>query len=381
MRDCNRGDVAGAVGARLRELHGTLKADYPAVNRMAVALYDPRSDLLRTFVHSTDGDSPLQHYQARLRDVPSLAMLASERTDRVIHDLEALGPRGGQHTRCLLERGYRSSYTMPFYEGDQLCGFVFYDSLQEGMFTPTTVRYLSVFSNLTSLLVLKCLAPIPLLLSAVRVAGQVTRLRDADTANHLERMGRYTRIIAGPVAEGHGMSDEYVEFLGRLAPLHDIGKMGIPDEILYKPGPLTPDELGQMRDHVSKGASMIEAVAREFALGELPHTEMLLNLVRCHHEAVDGSGYPRGLRGEEIPLEARVVAVADVFDALTTARPYKTPWSNEDACAFLRQRAGTVFDAGCVAALEDRLDEIAEVQLAFAEVGAAGSHEGYDIAL
>ncbi len=377
MRDCNRGDVVGAVGARLRELHGTLRSELPGISRMAVALYDPRTDHLRTFVHSTDGETPLVHYEARLKDVPSLSHLAHERTDRVIHDLTELVASPTPHTRCLLEKGYRSSYTMPFYEGDQFCGFVFYDSLLEGMFTPAVVRYLNVFSNLTSLLVLKCLAPIPLLLSAVRVAGQVTRLRDADTASHVERMGRYTRIIATPLARARGMSDEFVEFLGRLAPLHDIGKMGVPDHVLFKAGPLTPEELTLMRSHVERGVEMVEAVAGEFGLGELPHTEMLHNLVRCHHEAMDGSGYPAGLAGEEIPLEARVVAVADVFDALTTARPYKAAWDNGAACTFLRERAGALFDPDCVAALEEQLPEVEAVQRAFAESGAAGSHEGY----
>ena len=190
------------------------------------------------------------------------------------------------------------------------------------------------------------------LLSAVGLTADLTRARDSDTGVHLDRVSGYARVIALDLARAISLPEGFVEDLTVLASAHDVGKLAIPDHILLKQGPLSPSERTIMEGHVESGVVVVEDLIRAFGLGDSPRVAMLRNIVRSHHESLDGSGYPGRLRGDEIPLEARIVAVADVFDALTTERPYKRTWTPEAALAFLVEHAGTRFDARCVSALE-----------------------------
>lgn len=170
-------------------------------------------------------------------------------------------------------------------------------------------------------------------LEIIRRLGRAAEFKDDETGQHVIRMSHYTRILA--VAAG--MPEDEVEVLFNAAPMHDIGKIGIPEAILLKPGKLTPEEWQVMKKHPAIGAGII---------GRHPHP--LLNTARIvaltHHEKWDGSGYPRGLAGEDIPLVGRIVAIADVFDALSSERPYKQAWPIEQATAFLEKEAGHHFD-------------------------------------
>jgi len=186
-------------------------------------------------------------------------------------------------------------------------------------------------------------------------------------------MSRYARLIADGVAADHGLSDEEVEFIFQFSPLHDVGKVAIPDRILLKPGPLDEAEFSLMKEHVVKGRRIIDMMVGEFGMDQLPHIDILRNIVSYHHEAWDGSGYPLGLAGQAIPLEARIAAVADVFDALTRARVYKPAWSNDEAAAYLRRMSGTKFYTPCVDALLSRPAEMLEIQRRFAEPGPASA--------
>lgn len=164
--------------------------------------------------------------------------------------------------------------------------------------------------------------------------------RDAGTSAYLERMAR----IAGLIAEGLGLPEDDVRTIELAAPLHDIGKIAIPDAILLKPGPLEPGEVENMRHHPRIGYTLLSDSQNRFV-----QTSAIIAL--RHHERYDGSGYPDGLKGEEIPLVARIVTVADVFDALISPRPYKRAWSIEEALDYLREQRGKLFDPRCVDAL------------------------------
>ncbi len=369
---------AEPIGVRLTRLHADLRREHPGVERVAVALFDGETQRLRTFAHSTVGDTPLARYEMPLSELPCLEALASEGASRVIDDLEHWPCGGREHTRRLLDRGYRSSLTSPLFEDGALVGFLFYDSPEHSYFGEDRVRRLEVFTQLAATIVAAVLGRIRMLRAAVRATRRIGRLRDEETGTHLERMSRYARLIALSLAVPRGLDDEYIAFLTLFAPLHDIGKIGVPDRILLKPAPLDADEFLEMQKHVAIGKQIIDTLAEEFGLTSLPHVAMLRNLVLYHHEADDGSGYPHGLAGRRIPLEARIVRVADVFDALTSERPYKKAWTVDNALAFLAGVGCARFDRECVSSLAAHQGEIAALRAHFVESTVAGNgHEGY----
>ena len=175
--------------------------------------------------------------------------------------------------------------------------------------------------------------------------------RDEDTGVHIRRMSNYSRIIARHL----GWPEEKRELLLYASPMHDVGKIGIPDAILQKGGPLTSEERSTMQNHPLIGSGILED----------PNSEVLTlskEIALSHHEKFDGTGYPRGLKGEEIPMAGRIVSVADVFDALTSERCYKKAFTVEKATSIIKESAGTQFDPAVVEALLKGLDEILEIK-------------------
>lgn len=355
------------LGLRLKHIHDDVKGMLPSINRISVALYDPESDVLKTFINSTDDGSPLEHYQAELTQVASLRELAMGRVPRTLNDLTALAGGDSEHTRKILAKGYLSSHTVPIVHNDQFHGFVFFNASERGYFTDTTVHKIDVYAQLVGLLCISEFNAIRTLQAAVKTAREISQYRDEETGLHLVRMANFSRVIALELAKSHHLNDEFIEFLYHFAPLHDIGKIGIPDGILLKEGKLTDVERAIMKTHVSKGGEIVDKLINGFKMEKLPNISMLNNIVLCHHEAMDGSGYPQGLVGEAIPLEARIVSVADVFDALTSKRPYKDAWSNDDTFAFLDANCPNVFDPECVAALRRGRDRVEAIQKRFHE--------------
>jgi HD-GYP domain-containing protein (c-di-GMP phosphodiesterase class II) len=169
------------------------------------------------------------------------------------------------------------------------------------------------------------------------VASCALDLRDRETEGHSQRVA----ALSVRLAEMLGVSGDELIHLRHGALLHDIGKVGVPDHILHKAGPLTDEEWAIMRQHPVHAYRLL--VSNQFLRAALP-------VPYCHHEKWDGSGYPRGLKGTEIPLAARIFAVADVWDALTSDRPYRPAWANERALAYIREQAGKHFDPAVVAA-------------------------------
>ncbi|PBQ29852.1 HD-GYP domain-containing protein [Shewanella algae] len=186
--------------------------------------------------------------------------------------------------------------------------------------------------------------------------GRAAEYRDNETGLHVQRMSHYCRVLTRQL----GASESWVELLFNAAPMHDIGKIGIPDHILLKPGKLTPEEYRIMQGHTKIGADILGDDAS-------PLLQMAAEVARSHHERWDGNGYPEGLQGNAIPLSARIAAIADVFDALTSERPYKSAWSNQEAFAYLKKEAGGQFDPELVAAFCACEAELLDIQQRFAE--------------
>ena len=168
----------------------------------------------------------------------------------------------------------------------------------------------------------------------VRRLAAAVEARDHETAEHIERVGDFSALVA----EYLGLEPGHCELIRRSSTLHDVGKIGVPDEILLKPGPLTPGEILAMQRHAKIGYDILSG-------SDLDLLDLAATIAWTHHERVDGTGYPRGLAGSEIPLEGRIVAVVDVYDALTSDRPYRPGLTHADALALMREGSGTHFDA------------------------------------
>ncbi|PJZ45802.1 HD domain-containing phosphohydrolase [Leptospira brenneri] len=188
-------------------------------------------------------------------------------------------------------------------------------------------------------------------LQIVQRLGMASEYKDNETGMHVIRMSHYSQTLA----LAYGYSSEAAEEILNAAPMHDVGKIGIPDFIIQKPGKLSPEEWEIMKRHPEIGAEII---------GD--HNSSLLKLAKSiaitHHEKYDGTGYPYGLKGESIPLEGRIIAIADVFDALTTERPYKKAWEVDTAIEFLKKESGTHFDPVLVNQFISVLPKVLEIK-------------------
>jgi HD-GYP domain-containing protein (c-di-GMP phosphodiesterase class II) len=340
------------MGLRIQSLHSILLTRYPFIARVALALYDPDTDLLKTFASSNEGGPTLQRHEATLASVPSLQRLRDTRASRVVDDIDASFPAATVHSDWLKSHHYRSSYTLPVFRGDTLSAFVFFDATEPAAFSPTVCAVLDQFADIISQLYLLRLSAVHHLIGAVDIATGLARIRDVETGHHLERMAKYSRLIGRGVASRYGLNDEAIEYVHLFAPLHDIGKVGIPDAILLKPGKLNADEWSVMQQHVAIGEQLVDHIVADLGLEGDSAADIMRQVVAGHHERGDGSGYPRGLRMEDIPVPARIVAVADMYDALSSARPYKQPWDEDRCAAELRSQASRhLIDTACVEAL------------------------------
>ena len=216
-------------------------------------------------------------------------------------------------------------------------------------------------------------------LEVIQCLARAAEIRDDDTGRHVFRVGRYARMIG----EELGFSKHVLDMLEPAAQLHDVGKIGIPDDILLKPDKLTPEEFEIIQKHCGFGKKIVEpmlvseaTVFRDHAelgvkimsAGQSPILEVAKRIALTHHERWDGTGYPLGLAGEDIPIEGRITAVADVFDALANKRPYKPAYPIEKCLTIMREESGKHFDPKVLEAFFARRNDVVEVQICYAKV-------------
>lgn len=205
-----------------------------------------------------------------------------------------------------------------------------------------------------------------------RALAHLAELRDPETGNHILRTQGYVHELAEELRRRASytgeLDDHMIELLSESAPLHDIGKVGIPDSILLKPGPLTPEEWKVMRTHTTLGAHAIEAAEHDIG-HSVDFLTIAHQIALSHHERWDGAGYPQGLAGEQIPLAARIMAVADVFDALISPRVYKRALGADEAFRIIVGDAGTRFDPAIVEAFRGCYDRLLAIARTYAEPG------------
>jgi putative two-component system response regulator len=200
-------------------------------------------------------------------------------------------------------------------------------------------------------------------LATIRAVSKLAESRDDDTGQHIDRTQIFSKVLAekmrGNPRYAGSISDTFVDNIYHASPLHDIGKVGIPDNILLKPGKLTPEEFEIMKTHTLIGANTLQTIHGKYPKNAF--INMGITIARSHHEKWDGSGYPDGLAGEDIPLAARIMAVSDVYDALRSARPYKPAFTHEKSCGIIIEGGGRHFDTAIINAFT-------ELEAAFAEI-------------
>lgn len=355
------------LNGKLSAAHKSLSELCPFIARIAVALYDTETTMLKTYLHSGSGDSKFEHYQTLIDDAPSLKNLLEKGVPRVINNVLTFDDSDQEHTRRIGRMGYAASYTLPMFNEGVFFGFIFFNSTEQDVFTEHVLSQIDVYGHMISLMIINELSAIKTLTAVVKTTGHITHCRDPETGSHIDRMSRYSQLIASNIAKKYDLDDEYIEHVFMFSPLHDIGKIAIPDEVLLKPRKLGKSEMEIMKTHARKGREMIDDLVSNFGLQSIEHVDILRNIAEFHHEAVNGSGYPDGRELDDIPLEARIVAVADVFDALTSRRPYKEAWTNKQAIDRLMLLSGEKLDKDCVDALVNNMDVVEKIQKQFGE--------------
>ena len=352
------------------------------ITRIAFVHHDTSTDLLATYGETGTPAGPTgrdgepvwshPHFEPRtLATVPSLGRLRDQRQARVLQDLERELHPASDHSRWLLAQGWRASLTLPLFNRRRLLGFLFLDSTRVGAFEPRAMAALDPHLELLLFRISNHFSSIASLDATLRLLLEIAELRDQKTATHMERVSLYSRLIALQLETQRSLPANFSANLHRFAAFHDLGKVGIPDRILLKTEALSREERQVMESHVLIGLALIEKLITALGLEDDPSIDLLRQVVAHHHEGLDGSGYPAGLRGAEVSLAGRIVAVADNYDALTQARPYKPPFPESHAAQTLRSmvQAGKL-DGDCVDALLRNDDQRQAIRLGHAAGGA-----------
>lgn len=291
----------------------------------------------------------LTGYKTDLAKTSLMRVLKSGRP-RVINDLEIYleGREVREYNRILLESGIRSSITFPLVKNGFPIGIIFFSSDKKNVYRAEHLDFLRTLAGSVMLSLEKNLLLDEMVVSSTLALATLAEERDNETGNHLLRMKRYVLLLSELLSQSGRFSEridtDFISDLERFSPLHDIGKVAIGDSILLKPGRLTPAEFSVMKTHTTYGGKVLRLADEN--VRRLGHSVfgMGIEITEGHHERWDGGGYPYGRSGEDIPLSARIVAVADVLDALTSKRPYKDPYGFEASAAMIAGEAGSHFD-------------------------------------
>lgn len=309
-------------------------------------------------------------YEALLSDT-SLEQIMMLKEPRVINDLDEYFKTRPikPYSRLIMNYGIKSSITLPLDANETPIGFIFFSSDQKNVYKRKHIEYLKIISNSIALSFQKNIFVDDLVYSSVLALAKLSEARDEDTGDHLIRMSQYAGALAQQLKTLPKYKDiltkKYIDELVKFSPMHDIGKVGIPDAILLKPGKLTPEEFEIMKTHTQYGANVLTEAENNVKRKGRSLFSTGIEIAQNHHEKFDGSGYPRGLKGDEIPLSARIITVADVFDALLSKRPYKEPFTPELTHKIINEGRGKHFDPDIVDAFNDIFQELLEIKERF----------------
>ncbi|WHH60246.1 HD domain-containing phosphohydrolase [Petroclostridium sp. X23] len=339
-------------------------------DRIGMAIVDEKEGRIRAEIarsrekriHLSNGYSlPLVH--------TSLGKVIESGNPRIINDLEGYLKEHphSESTRLIVTEGMRASLTLPLKMNDKVVGVLFFSSSKKNAYNDSHITFLKHIASHLSVGFEKSILVGDLVLAAITAIVKLAESRDNDTGKHIDRVRNYSVLIARRLSKNPKYADviteNFVREIYNFSSLHDIGKVGIQDNILLKPGKLTEEEFEIMKTHTLIGGEVLKK-AQE-SLKDNNFYAVGLDIILYHHEKYNGEGYPYGLSGEDIPLAARIAAVADVFDALTSKRPYKDPFSIKQSMQIIYEEKGKSFDPDVVDAFLECEKEIIKVYNSF----------------
>ena len=357
-------EVHGNLNQLMETVYDQIKDVMPC-DRVAVAFLDNQGHAIAEAAHTTYGQVHLEPGYSESIGGTGLETVLYTGKPRIINDLPtyAAAKKPSNSTLRVLEEGIQSSLTLPLFFRQRCVGFFFVSSLEKHSYTEEHKHFAYRIIN-----VLKQRIYLEFLLQQVvsETANAFVLLmgeRDSETGLHILRMSKYSYFIAQEYYNQYGgIGPRFIREMLWFAPLHDIGKIGVSDAILRKPGRLDPEETKAMQQHVTIGERVIQGMNK--SLGDLlqdPLMTTAVELIGDHHEKFTGGGYPRGKKGEEISLAGRIVAMADVFDALTTTRPYKEAYSIEKTLDIMENKMEGHFDPMVMSCFKAALPRCLEV--------------------
>ncbi len=357
-----------SLNEHLSAIHQEIKQDIPVIDRIAFALYDQPSGQLKTYADSTPNGELLNHYEYPLDKMPALKACAEKHQNRHINNIPNVLQTSNEHNEWLRHQGFISSLASPAYSAEQFIGFIFLDSYQTNAFSTEVETLLQPYLDSIGQAAAHEYQIVHTILDAVEFAMKRVPKLHNQIRDHQQRMYHFTSVIARGVADQFNLTDEDVDNITQFSRFHDIGKLSLPPQLLLKPTPLAAMERVQLTDHIAKGVRIVDRIIG--ASGKTSHSclAILKEIISHHQEMLDGSGYPQGLRGEQIPISSRIITVANIFDALTSHRPYQQARSVPFALLELEKMVSDKkIDGACVNALRDQQDFLNEIIIRYPE--------------
>lgn len=359
---------AGTLNNQLTDIHERLRVSAPEVDRISFALYDEENDYLKTYADSTFHGFELLHYEFPLSELPALKICSETGDCRYLNDIPNQLDAKFPHSKWLIDQGYRSSLAVPVFQNKKFIGFIFLNSFQKDLFNQSMTEALKPFLEIIRFVVTSEYDLVHSLINSASLVHSQSQEHWQESSEHKERICRYAKVIALEVAHIYDLDDETIENITLFSKCHDIGKLSVPVSLLNKSSSLEYEERDQLKDHVEKGVEIINNIIDEMGSPDHPCVAVLKEIVAYHHEFLDGSGYPYGLTQEDIPISARIITVANVFDALTSHRPYKQAWSVPFALLELEKMvANGKLDKHCVNGLRYHQEYLKKVIEAYPE--------------
>ena len=354
------------LNERLNLFTASVKNLYPEIIGIAVTRIDEDDNLYSVYRSPDYGDN-FPTFISSISRSPRLNKMRSSLEPSIIDNMLSHQSSVKKIHLRLLQSNCISSMACPIYTNDTFIGVLFINAKVKDFFSEK-VNYFTTFSILITLLITDNFNNKKAFHSIVKTVLLLSHHKDPETQNHLKRVAEYSRLIGLYLARRGKCNGDFVESVYHFSDMHDIGKSLIPEDILYSTEIYTDEERAIMNQHPDLGCQLLSNILTTFKYDNNQELNTILNIIRHHHERYDGNGYPDKLKGTDIPLEARIVTVADVIDALLSHRPYKQPWSIEDVELSLINGSGTLFDPLCIDAILHSLNKVPLIQNRYPDV-------------